>query len=769
MPRPTEKYPKSPYNDFRRARDVAPTGASNLPGEVINNSFLSLSPGTITKTFDEPTYLTFRLRFFYDNVKTDNTDFDRLPMPLFNNYTEDQIEARNQYSTVQYLRDMNEDVRAEMMKSFIRDWNILQMEYQYYFQSISGLDSILSVNPAVGQRVPGESRIELTMLEGLDLRITHLLDIYRKIAWDDVYQRWILPDIMRHFKMEIYITEFRSFHRANVGSAQNPGDLFKPAVLQLIRNFTPVYIIECERCEFDITSIKKIPDSLTVADAEMREVNFSIKVGNLKERYINPILNYYYYDMLVNGYDRSFDSTEANQQLAEIRQLPGTAGQAAAATPDFPVDPTNLSTSLDPKARAVYSSYAKGEVLTNPDHETGDPFIQSGELGNIQNSSPNYNIDVASVNPTDPATWAGNALTAGKAFLENLVEQQIDKASTMKIPGLGISFNEGLAAIQSKNVFTLFGAARRAISENVRGTLPSQELEDNFVDTKLVELLEGIVQSEATSDEALDVQEAANTALNDEGVWQKVKDYSKATNILSQALGERNIPNEIQNPNSLKSSYANVERVDQTLANPLVYEGPPSYATSGLADDTVPQGINRGDLGSTDGRIDRSSSSTSASSELGNDAGESLERPEDGLGDNAGSHGPTSIPSEKLGTNAGSSLDQPEDGLGTDAGDTGTTAQPSEKLSDDAGSSPISLPPDGLGTDAGGSPISQPEDGLGNDAGGQGTTAKPSQNLGSSASGGLSKQELSDGGDISGESLDIPKPGEATNDKNIQG
>jgi hypothetical protein len=50
--------------------------------------------------------------------------------------------------------------------------------------------------------------------EGLDLKIRTLMEFYRKAAWDDVYQRWILPENMRQFKMIIYVFERRTFQEA---------------------------------------------------------------------------------------------------------------------------------------------------------------------------------------------------------------------------------------------------------------------------------------------------------------------------------------------------------------------------------------------------------------------------------------------------------------------------------------------------------------------------------------------------------------------------
>ena len=56
------------------------------------------------------------------------------------------------------------------------------------------------------------NKLTIKCLEGLDQKITQLMQLYRKAAWDDVYQRWILPDMMRFFTMRIYVSEMKLFH-----------------------------------------------------------------------------------------------------------------------------------------------------------------------------------------------------------------------------------------------------------------------------------------------------------------------------------------------------------------------------------------------------------------------------------------------------------------------------------------------------------------------------------------------------------------------------
>ena len=296
-----------------------PTLAENIfksfrtPGSVLNSGVIA--GGKISKTFDEPTYLTFRLGFRPANTNLELTNYDKMPHPLFERAEpQDDINARNFYSTRQFLRDANEFVREKMLLEFIDKWNVVQNNYQWYFQSISGIDSLLKKKKKRGIRVSKDGKVTIKMFEGLDWKIIHLLNLYRKIAWDDVYQRWILPDMMRYFMMDIYITEFRTFHQSTLTTNPSeqkpktfPGSEVPNMVLTAIDDLMPTYVIHCERCEFDITSFNSQFNDLNVTDPQMAEISFDIKVGSIAEEYRNSILDYYYTDRIINGLERSVE------------------------------------------------------------------------------------------------------------------------------------------------------------------------------------------------------------------------------------------------------------------------------------------------------------------------------------------------------------------------------------------------------------------------------------------------------------------------------
>lgn len=600
-----------------------PTLAQNIfqsfrsPGSIFSGD--AISGGKLSKTFDEPTYLTFRVGFRSANTNLELTNYDKMPHPLFELYKEDDINARNFYSTRQFLRDANEFVREQMLLDFIDKWNTLQNNYQYYFQNISGIDSLLKIDPKRGIRVSKDGKVTMKMLESLDLKITHLLNLYRKIAWDDVYQRWILPDMMRYFMMDIYITEFRIFHQSTLkinsqnessnsvyppkqSAAQkylpelsNPNGKYRSSevpemILTALDDLMPTYVLHCERCEIDITSLNTHFNDLNVSEPAMAEVSFDIKVGALTEEYRNPLLDYYYTDRIINGLERT---RENETVMTKVPLSIGSGNSMSITTPqNFPYTPTKISgnTNARPFINPDIDYGQKGS------HISGKSFIEQGGSGesNIANSSK----------AIQPPTWIGNTLTFGKAFAENLLETVVGKGKITKIPGLGVSFTEALSAIQSKNVFTVFGLVRQAMTQRLSATMPSQELEGDIVDGTFRAFVLKMSKSKATDAEGMELTRAANQVLNDKGIWEQIKDMSKATDLISQALGEVNIGKPLENKNALKLA-AEALTNDRSLAvgEQLVYKGIlTSTSTSGSIEN---KGVTRTKLGSTEGEIQK--------------------------------------------------------------------------------------------------------------------------------------------------------------------
>lgn len=210
------------------------------------------TPNVFSRLFDEPTYLTFRLDFDFRKDLTQNS-FDTLnnlsvdslnymPEPFLavpDISTNGELETlnKNYYSTYTYLKDaLGEYKRADMLLHFVHALKDIQNNYPYYFTEVVGLDTLLQVNTERGIRIldGDNNKLTISCIEGLDQKITQILQMYRKIVWDDVYQRWILPDMMRYFTLRIYISEMRLFHtypdrkmfNGRSAKAKRPGFLY---------------------------------------------------------------------------------------------------------------------------------------------------------------------------------------------------------------------------------------------------------------------------------------------------------------------------------------------------------------------------------------------------------------------------------------------------------------------------------------------------------------------------------------------------------------
>lgn len=305
------------------------------------NNFLSPEDGKLVQSsYDEPTYLTFRVNFntdIYERileiVSVDEDTFDavfkytttnKLEKLSYNDMPEALLctDPNNPYSTLNYLRNyLGDNFRADLMKDFLSLLSDLNDKFPYYIKSIEGLDKLLEVSAKRGSRIKKDTAITFKCLEGLDQRISTLKTLYKKIAWDDEYQRWILPDIMRYFRMDIYISEFRIFHEnkknkdiintlngklkngsklSSINTIKNVlnsvGDVLSIGGNMELNSFSlsdsavnkviPTTIITCKMCEFDIDNNYKIYSSLDRSNPKGKmvdDVELKIKVGNVEE------------------------------------------------------------------------------------------------------------------------------------------------------------------------------------------------------------------------------------------------------------------------------------------------------------------------------------------------------------------------------------------------------------------------------------------------------------------------------------------------------
>lgn len=536
------------------------------------NPYQNIQSGSFQTRLDEPTYLGFALDFgaflrsyLPGNWTSDSfvsTNYDELPQALFcppSNYDEDW-NARTSYCAYSYLMDRNENLRAAMLIEFLAGWDELQREYQYYFQEISGLSTLLKPNPKDGIRVK-DGKIKIKCIEGIDLKVKYLLNLYRKIAWDDTYQRWVLPDIYRYFKFYIYISEVRTFHESNLGEQNQvsnsvtsklgqkltgalsdkllggaiPGlsaGSAEEMILSVANGLAPTIKIECSMCEFVLDSW--LEDGYSINNDKAEETTFEISVKNIN------VDSYYHLEgfdrMISDMYDRVLSKRIAEEFLD--------------GNPEVPYDSYANRSMMLPEADKVHSY---------------DPNAQSGSS----------------------RTWINNMINWGKAFVTNLVKDKINDLKTMNIVG-SLSLTGIINAIQSKDLVTVFGAVRSAFQKNT-GIVGYSELTGKDLMTNLVK---GIASSTATSPEQEALVEAAkdmlkdpyqieiSSQLSDEEILQRLANYQLKDTYDKSTGNDRSHATELDGgpDGNLVPNNSDAEAPDMNLV-PNKYEGDRSEAT----------------------------------------------------------------------------------------------------------------------------------------------------------------------------------------------
>lgn len=273
--------------------------------------------------YDDPTYMTFRIEFgdwgasILDRsiIQTGTTifsstknDYDALPIGLLNcpapgdgNEEYWQNDSNYQtfnntrfYSAFQYLRSRNEDTRAKYLYYFVNGLFEIQKNYPFIFKKVTGLQELEKFDPVAGQRLKTPAKITVECWEGLDLKIRTLMEFYRKAAWDDVYQRWILPENMREFKMIIYVFERRTFQDTVGFPDGNDRETYKNAfqVYSSLNADIPVKAYECCPCEFAIGESVSWRDDYSGNTENNEETSkIVINVKNVKTYYKNRLVS----------------------------------------------------------------------------------------------------------------------------------------------------------------------------------------------------------------------------------------------------------------------------------------------------------------------------------------------------------------------------------------------------------------------------------------------------------------------------------------------
>lgn len=514
--------------------------------------------------YDEPTYLTFRIDFFptvnwqwhgdYLNGLYENdiklSSYDDMPQPL--------LDLTNDYSTYTYLKDsIGDEYRANLLFKFVKGLADLTWNCPFYIQEMEGLNELLIVDPKRGTRVDQEQVLTLKCLDSLDQRILGLMNMYKKVAWDDVYQRWILPDMMRYFKMRIYISEFRFFHSApdNMKSAAssqieysklsnngkystvNSLKALTDKISQItgkdqvitektwalldnnINDKMPTICLECNMCEFDISDIYSHLGSLSAADPRTYsgQPEIKIKIGNVKEILNYKILNIDFINSRLGG-------KPTNGIISDKELQKGRLGDNG----------SRYIADIDSHNTYYYDSSNFYDVDS----------ISRYDRTNIKDEKSEVTTRYSNVIEDRARSFIGNVIKnsaeTAVAWADNKANSYLNDVLNDRLLG-GLSINDALNGAASGNIFSMYNTfaikskAMQELYPEVSGAT-----KDGLEIAIFENILEELSLSEATNDSEQKMKDLAETFL-EYGKANNFKTTDEYMNALFEAI--RNINN----------------------------------------------------------------------------------------------------------------------------------------------------------------------------------------------------------------------------------
>lgn len=328
-------------------------------------------------------------------------------------------------SAEDYLYAIGAVNKLASLRSFKSLLYSLQTKTPWYFQKISGAESLYTIDRAVNTKKEGI--LTFDCLESIDQRVSLLADLYRQAAWDFERHREVLPYNTRTFRMKIHVFEMRNFNTYSGTIAgflknttdvayqnqlqaywqladQQKQDLETPvpgqnesgtstargaggssntgtpsAVTDLASAFNAITMrtYELGHCEFDFysTAPNYLAD-LSVAEVPMAGFQFKIKYGTVRST-----TDYSFYRFLL-------DSVAATSKFPTDSSGPFTNS----------ISPGNITVKqafYEPGGRAGLDKYEGGNETTAPGSEslkgnyTASQLSQYQQEQNIREQFPN--------------------------------------------------------------------------------------------------------------------------------------------------------------------------------------------------------------------------------------------------------------------------------------------------------------------------------------------------------------------------------------------
>lgn len=196
--------------------------------------------------YQDPTYLSFVLVF------------DTINSPLL-----------NKEQAVKFLRDFyGETDKAVKLEQFIDTLILLNKEMPWYWKSIDGVDRAIKIYENFKDSYAGgdDAILDITCMESINLAVSGLMDLYRQAVYDSAKWTQVLPVNMRHFRMQVIVSEVRDQRHVSDVSIDAEQIINSDLV-----SVMPKFVFEFDYCQFKPESASEAFSGLSMTDMKMAD------------------------------------------------------------------------------------------------------------------------------------------------------------------------------------------------------------------------------------------------------------------------------------------------------------------------------------------------------------------------------------------------------------------------------------------------------------------------------------------------------------------
>ena len=206
----------------------------------------------------------------------------------FSNYNDSHIEEGSSVSASTNSYTYVLKTKANNLIKFGKILNYIMVNCPWFITEISGLDDAVSYD--LNEVYKSDKSITVNFREdAIDMRVSTLFNLYRDACFDIVNQREVIPENLRKFDMTIitfnaplggrtididtsYQPPLYGYH--SVTSAASTNGLNNDSKLESQLTFNAVIL---KNCEFDLTSLKTVPNSVNSGEGFTNIMSIQIK------------------------------------------------------------------------------------------------------------------------------------------------------------------------------------------------------------------------------------------------------------------------------------------------------------------------------------------------------------------------------------------------------------------------------------------------------------------------------------------------------------